>query len=476
MKKKFTRDISVNTLQLLINQVCGLVIFYVLSVFLDKKDFGEINWTLAVMLTLFGILACGIDQVVIKKIASGEDESSILSTYIFHVLFTGLTTYLILFAGRFFFPSFFAQHQLLLLIGIGKLMIFFSTPFKQLATGLEKFRPLLYMAVCSNIVRSLFLLLFVFLNHLNIQTVIIVFIAGDVCELLLSLFITNRILKIPVALQVNKGRYFALLKEAAPQLGVAVFTAIMARFDWIFLGIFTSNVIVANYSFAYKLFEVATLPMLVIAPMLIPRFTKIFHPDANGLDHTKKADLFILLRVEMIVASFIALIVNILWIPVIDLLTSGKYGAVNKYSILFLSAAMPFLYYNNFLWTLNFAKGRLRMIFFIFLLSFLVNLAGAVILIPLFQAEGAALACLLAIVCQSLAYLWKTQLGGLRLNSLSLLISPACAWAAGLCSFFLFQNTLLQLFSACCLFFLFLFLTRQARIADINVIKRITGF
>jgi hypothetical protein len=44
MKKKLLHDISANTLQVIINQLCGLVIFYILSAQLTKNDFGEINW------------------------------------------------------------------------------------------------------------------------------------------------------------------------------------------------------------------------------------------------------------------------------------------------------------------------------------------------------------------------------------------------------------------------------------------------
>ena len=55
MKRKFIHDISANTLQVIINQVCGVTIFYVLSVYFSKNDFGEINWALAVLLTAFSI-------------------------------------------------------------------------------------------------------------------------------------------------------------------------------------------------------------------------------------------------------------------------------------------------------------------------------------------------------------------------------------------------------------------------------------
>ena len=195
MKKKFIHDISANTLQVIINQLSGVAIFYVLSVFFSKNDFGEINWSLAVLLTAFSILSFGIDQVVVKKIASGENPQFILSIYFIHVLLAGSFFYIALLIVQFFFPGFQPTH-LLLFLGIGKLMIFFATPFKQLANGLEKFRLLLYMSVCSNIIRSILLIFFSFFSHPDLTTVIIIFITGDFAELLLSFFITKKILKI----------------------------------------------------------------------------------------------------------------------------------------------------------------------------------------------------------------------------------------------------------------------------------------
>lgn len=475
MKRKFISDISANSLQVIINQLCGLGIFYVLSTQLDKAHFGEINWSLAVLLTLFGILACGIDQVVVRRIASGHDEKNILSVYISHVVLSGVLVYGLLLGGELIFPSFFQQHNLLLLLGIGKLMIFFSTPFKQLATGMEKFRPLLYMSVTSNVIRSILLILLAMLSHLSLSLIIIIFIAGDLIELLVCILITHRIIKVPVSLQWNKKEYAGLFKESLPQLGVAVFTSLIARFDWIFLGLFTTSAILANYSFAYKIFEVATLPMLVVAPVLIPRFTKIFHPAANEAGAGKINDLFVLLRIEMGIASFVALVLNICWIPVIDLITAGKYGSVNVHTILLLSATMPFLYLNNYLWTVNFARGRLKMIFYVYAASFLVNVFANIILIPLYKAEGAAVAYLLTIVSQSLIYLYQTKLKGLGKPGLAVLLCPACAIASALAASFIFDNNWLQLLAACSFYLLLLVMTRQLLLSDWSVFKRVTG-
>ncbi|HUZ61640.1 MAG TPA: oligosaccharide flippase family protein [Hanamia sp.] len=474
MRRKFLHDISVNSLQVIISQICGLAIFYVLSVCFSKNDFGEINWSLAVLLTTFSILSLGMDQVIIKKIAAKEDPQLMLSIYFFHVLFAGSLFYVFLLITYFIFPGLLYHHYLLLFLGIGKLMIFFSSPFKQLANGLEKFRSLLYMSICSNVIRGAVLILFSFFSALNLTSVIIIFIIGDFAELFLSFYITKKTLKISFSSKWTKKLYFNLLKESLPQAGVVIFTSAIARFDWILLGILASNIALAEYSFAFKVFEVAALPLLVIAPVLIPRFTRIFHAATEMNISRKVNDLFILLRLEIMIACLVSLIMNILWTPVIDFITHGKYGIVNRYTILILSACMPFIYANNFLWTINFAKGRLKMIFHIFFITFLVNIISDIILIPFFGGEGAAVAYLLAITLQFILFWSRTELPDLEKNKF-ILLCPIAAIASGSLSILVFTNTCLILITSLCLFFLLLFFTKLLRRSDWPIFKRITG-
>jgi O-antigen/teichoic acid export membrane protein len=473
MKKKLLHDISANTLQVIVNQLCGLVIFYILSAQLTKNDFGEINWSLAVLLTGFAILSFGIDQVAIKKIAAGDNTSATISAYIVHVLVSGIAVYGLLLFCNFFFPSFYQQHQLLLFIGFGKLMLFFATPFKQLATGLEQFKPLLFMSISSNILRSVALLLFCLFGFLDLRTIIIIFVTGDLAELLICLLVTKYYLKVPLEIQWNKKNYIALVKESLPQLGVAIFTSAIARFDWIFLGVFASNIILANYSFAYKVFEMATIPLLVIAPILIPRFTKLFKDDNHA--GNKAGQLFILLRVEIVVASLVALVLNILWAPVIDWVTQNKYGAVNSTTILLLSASMPFLYFNNFLWTISFVKGHLKKIFYIFLICFIVNLSATAALIPFWGAEGAAAAYLFSIIVQSVLFYNRSGIYKDLKKILSLLIAPAGAFVAGAVSTLAFNNTWLILFSALFIYATIILLARRLKRSDWHLFKQAAG-
>jgi O-antigen/teichoic acid export membrane protein len=472
MSRKLVHDISATSLQVVINQLFGFAIFYTLSIFFSKNVFGEINWTLAVLLATFSILSFGIDQVIVKKIAAGEDPKLMLTLYCIHVVSAGILFYFFLLLLNLLYPAIFVKHYLLLFFGLGKLMIFFASPFKQLANGLEKYKSLFYMSVCSNVVRGTALIALAFFSALNITTLIIVFIAGDVVELLLSLFIAKKILKISWPANVNKKKYADLIRESLPQAGVVIFTSAIARFDWIILGILASDIALAEYSFAFRVFEISTLPLLIIAPVLIPRFTRIFQL-TNVMRKEVLTDFFVLLKFEIIIASLGILLINILWVPVIDFVTHGKYGSVNRYTIFILSCSMPFIYANNFLWSINFAQNRLKMIFNIFLITFLINVTGNIILIPLFGAEGAAITYLLAIVVQLILFWTKTEVPGLEKNKFIFLVPAAAIASAAVPSIILEQTSLILIASLVFFFFLLFFMKVLCR-NDWLALKKIT--
>jgi len=468
MKKRLIQNLSVNAIQLIVNQLLGLGIFYVLSTGLDKNSFGQINLALAILLAAFNILSFGIDQLVIKKIAAGADPLAILSIYIFHVLFAGLIFYWILFSGAAFLQHNNNQYSIILLIGIGKLMIFFSTPFKQAATGMERFRLLAYMSVISNLIRCSGLIILVLLHHLNLHNIIIIFISGDVMELLFCAYLFTQSTKIPLKIKWDKVNYFQLLRESLPQTGVVLITSALARFDWIFIGFMVSAIKLAEYSFAYKIFEISTLPLLAIAPLLIPRFTKLFQQKDIDPYHLK-----FLVRVEMIVAAFIGLVLNICWSPVIDGLTSGKYGLINVKTIFILSLCMPLLYLNNFLWTIYFAQGRLKMILVSFIITLLVNVTGDILLIPFFKNEGAAIAFLAACIVQTIYYVKKNDIYGLANVWYPLVACMVCAISAGFIAKMLLPNSWFILPLAIVIYMMLLFITMQARLSDRKALKHL---
>lgn len=439
-----------------------------LSTGLDKNSFGQINLVLAILLTVLNILSFGMEPVVVRKIASTDSApGTLLSVYLFHVVLSGIVFYAVLLLLNDILPQAMVSYRLLLLIGIGKLMIFFSTPFKQFAAGFERFKLLSAMLVVSNILRGLALLLLAWLHHVTLNNVVAIFILGDVAELVVSVILFKRKLKIPLVISWNKKQYFQLVKESLPQVGVVIFSSALARFDWIFIGTMVSAAKLAEYSFAYKVIEMSTLPLLALAPLLVPWFTRLIK---SG--HIPVASLQLLVRMEMIVAALISLLLCLCWAPLMDWITHYKYGEVNSKTIFILSLGMPVLYLNNFLWSISFAQGKLKMIFRVMMICVIVNLAGDILLIPFFKNEGAALAYLVAMLVQCGLFIKLNDVEGLRRVWVPLLSSTLCALASGFIAVLLFTDTGLILLSATGIYFIALFITRQLRISDY---RSITG-
>lgn len=471
MRHKFIHDISANTLQVAINQGCGLLIFYILSLALGKDLFGELNWTLAVLLTLFGILSFGIDQVAVRKIAAGGSPHWVLSVYLTHVVVWGLMVYGLLVLAHWIFPNFFVQHHLLIWIGIGKLGIFMGSPFKQITNGLEKFKALLYMATFSNILRSAALLVLYLWGHCTMENVVWVFIIGDLAEWLLCYAVMRWHLRVPIALSFHLQAYRALIKEAAPQLLSVILTTGLARLDWILIGFFCTTGIVANYSFAWKAFEATTLPLLVLGPVLLTRFAKIFTQADQQPTVTQMQPLMALLRIEMVVASGSALLLNLLWVPLIDGITHGSYGAVNSSTIFLLSLSLPLMYLNNFLWTINFARHRMKRILTIVAITFVVNAGVNLLLIPPYKGVGAAAAFLAATLVQALLYAGTTPLAIQKTNWLPVLIAPAAALVAGFGAHYFFAHTVAVICCALAFYLLLLLALGQVKREDGQLLR-----
>jgi O-antigen/teichoic acid export membrane protein len=468
VKTPHLKNLSANAVQLIVNQMLGLVIFYVLSAGLDKDSFGQLNLALAILLAAFNILSCGIDQLVVKKIAADDDRQSALSLYIIHTLITGSIFYGLLLAGFAVFAHISTVYSLLLLIGIGKLMIYLSTPYKQAANGLELFKLLARLSVISNLVRSICLVVFMLMNKLDLYTIVAVFILGDVLEFGIGFFLFRQSAQMPIVLKWDKPKYFSLIREALPQMGVVLITSSLARFDWIFIGFMLTATKLAEYSFAYKLFEIATLPLLAIAPLLIPRFTKMFkHGDVNI------AGLRFLIRIEIIIAAFTVLLINIYWAPIMGWLTLGKYGAVNVNTIFILSLCLPLLYIENFLWTIFFAQGRLKMILHAFMVTLAVNVVGDIVFIPIYKNEGAALAFLLACIAQIIFYLYKNTIAGLNNIWQPLVICTACALTSGFAAKVFLGDGWLVIPVSVLLYLGLLMITRQIKLSDRASLKAI---
>ncbi|NOT49908.1 MAG: oligosaccharide flippase family protein [Chitinophagaceae bacterium] len=472
MTRKLLTDVSASTFQVIMNQVLGIAVFLITSLYLPKDVYGELNWSYAVLMFVVTILSLRLEQIVVRRAAVDQDTSGIMTLFMVHVLLSGLGFYLLLLVLSFIFPAFFTLHSFLLALGISQLLTFFALPFKNVANGKEKFIYLAVMSSTANLIRTVSLCIIIAFSELTIQWVLGIFIATSFIELMVSFYLVTNRMQVKLSAHIRFSDYVLLLKESLPQIGVAVLMAGISRMDWILLGFFSTAAITAEYSFAYRVYELSPLPLLIIAPVLLSRFSRYFAANTEQSLLQQKERLSLLVRGEMILASIVPLILNIIWAPFIDSLTGNKYGAVNQQTFLILSCCIPFQYISNIIWSANFAQNRLKLILRITLVTFCIILIGDLIFIPLYNVTGAALVYLSAMIVEYINYMRSSSLSKIRDTWQSLIICMIAAGSTGLGAFYLFDDVALRLLFAIPVFSFLLLATRQLRINDIGYILR----
>lgn len=401
--KKFLKDLSGSAIQIGVTQTASLLIFYLISKYISKEEFGFYNWATAICSTAIVILSLGMDLVYVRRVAAGITKEETISIHLFHTLLVNLlligTTSLILM----FFPHLFTFKALFLLILINQSVINISNSIKLCLNGLEKYDYMAKVAIITSIVRVLSIVLLLLFHLFTMKMIMILFIANYLLEFGVAYFYAGKALLHYIRPKAYLEVYKSLIKESFPQLGTVLFDSAVARVDWILMGIIATSVKTAEYTFAYKMFEVTKLPNFIIAPILLTRFSKLFN-NGNKLLESEKSNIDNLFKVEAFISILIPIVTIVIWTDFFDLITENKYGEVNQLTYTILGCCIPLVYSTNFLWTLAFTQGQLKMIFVITIITSVVNTGLNVFLIKNYGAEGAAISFLISTILQVILY------------------------------------------------------------------------
>lgn len=427
--KKLFKDLSANTVQTGIAQVAGLLIFYILSKYIAKEEFGAYSWATAVGSTIIAIGSLGLDMVLVRRVAAGEEPKLIAGIHFFHTLLVGLLTMLGVFLFQKISPVFFDARPILLLVIVQLIFANIANSFKFSLTGFEAFRPLAIVSICVHLLKLTILFTLLLTHYLSIENVVYGFIVATLVELVISYFFLGKRLNDLLKPIIARESYKGFIVESLPQLGVVLFDSALARVDWILLGIYSTISITAEYSFAYKFFELSKLPLLILAPVLLTRFSKLFVQNDLPIEAEKQKSIQQFFNIEIFISMLIPIFMVSVWSGLIDWVTDGKYGAVNEMTYTILAICVPLHFVINLFWTMAFVQKQLKTIMYITIGVSLFNLIANIVLIPLYASVGAAIAFLLGTLIQFFCYyfLVKKQRMNIRLKSFLILIFVAIA-------------------------------------------------
>ncbi|MEN9686053.1 MAG: hypothetical protein RLZZ28_1839 [Bacteroidota bacterium] len=471
MKSKLIKDISSRTIQVIVNQLLGLIIFILLTRYLNKEHFGELNWSVSFLTFITTILSLRIEQIVVRNVAAGENASKMLTLYAGHTFITGLLFYFLLFLATLVSPEFFNRHNLLMVLALSHLFSFFSMPYKQIANGKENYGWLAFMSSVSTLLRAAGLLCIVYYGRLNITQIIWIYTLSSIVELAVSIYLIQWKLHVTISMQYTWKDYTLLIKESLPQIGMVIFNICIGRLDIILLGLLSTSLITAEYSFVYKIFELLPIPLLIIGPLLITRFSAYFSKNGLSSFQDRQQDLDFFIRMEMLLATFFPLMLNVVWSPLIDGFTQHKYGSVNAVTFLLLSICIPLQYLINFYWTIHFTLNRLALIFKLTAVTFLIIAIGDFAVIPFYHGEGAAAVYLLGIFVECMLYLYFSKFAAAKNALGSLLISVGISFISGWAAFHFAGAIITKLILAGSIYIVLMIAAKQLRKQDIQFIQ-----
>src|SRR5690625_4230096 len=269
--KKFLKDISASTIQVAVTQVANLLIFYLISKYISKEEFGFYNWSMALSSTVIAIFSLGMDLVYVKRVASGDKPEATISIHFFHTLLSSVVLITAASIGSMLFFDRLEFKDLFLLIVINQSLFTIANSIKLCLNGYEKFNKLAIIAIFTSITRVVFIVSLLLLGYFSIYLIVIAFIVSYLIEFGVSYYIAGVTLKYYIKQKAPIKEYKRLVIESFPQLGTVLFDSTLARIDWILIGVIATAVKTAEYSFAYKIFEISRIPFLIIAPILLTR-------------------------------------------------------------------------------------------------------------------------------------------------------------------------------------------------------------
>lgn len=347
---------------------------------------------------IVSILSFGMEQVVVRRIAASQTSDWAAAAFFVHALVGSVIASVIILLissncdsckeGIKYLPLFFTAQCFLFLV----------LPLKQFLNAKHLFTPYAIIAFFTNLVKVIIAFVLVSNNLLCIQYVAYILIFTAFLELILLLVYVK--LKTRFSFKFKIRAYKKLIKESAPQYLSIIFDSSLSRLDWILLGMIGSYAATGGYAFAYRAYELARLPIVIIAPVILNIFARLLVA-GNKLDSEKEELVRKIYTVQIFLSIFIPLALNIIWSPFLNQVFNNKYGTSNATEFLILSVCIPLHFAINLMWTIAFSAKMYTKVARITMLVALTNLVLNLMLMPFYQGIGASVAYLLTTVVQA---------------------------------------------------------------------------
>lgn len=373
-----------------------------MGAWLSKSELGVYAYCIAAASFASELTTMGANPIVVRRIAgkaSGEEVVGRNALFL-RLIVPSLSAVVIMLVIASL--SLAIEHFQLMLLAFAACSVGqVSGFFKQLFIAKQKFWYHTYSEQVGLLVRVVTGITLV-RTGFGAKGMIVALLVGYCIETLFSALTASRKLSAPLIPKLDIPEFIATLREGLPLLGLVIFNQALARADWFIMGISRTASETGEYAFAYRMFEATWLPHAILGTLLLPKLSAIFHD--SGAEVELKARLTSLHRLMVAVSVILPLALVLVWTPVVDHFTGGKYGAVNQTVVQILCLSVPFAAGTGLFWNAAIAAQRSKTVFFASGISSSLNLAMNLVLVPRFGAIGAALSTTIPFIVQYIIY------------------------------------------------------------------------
>ena len=392
--------------QTILPQVLGVFLFYFISKQVSKEIFGIFSWCNAVAYFLVVVAGLGLEQVVFRRLAASGGTITWTARFLaLQSFFTSCLLLGVLGLVAFLFPQTY-KAQLMYLFFASQALLWMAVPPRLLLNVQKRYLGYGFSSLAGNAVKIVLAALLTYFGKLNLYTIAGALLFGNALEWAGATLLARRLYH--RQLRIRRQAVRLLIQESLPQYVAVLLDALLARIDWILLGLLLTNSAVAEYSFAYRAFEAERIPTVTVGALMLPLAARWLAggkiPEASVKERVQGLMLLI-----PAVASSVAVAATALWPAIIGGLMKSEYGAASWAAFALLNASLLLHFAINLLWTQVFAGRQYRAIIRITALTAFVNLGANFILIPLLGTIGAAISFVAASALQLVLYVRQAQ-------------------------------------------------------------------
>lgn len=449
-------------------QILGGAFFYLLSVFLSKQEFGVLNWSTAISVFITTLLGFGLEQVVVRRVALNNTSDWAASAYFLHTAIGSIVSFIVMTGVLLIIGSDRMTLRMLPWVFAMQCFIFMATPFRQYLNAKEKFATYGLVSFVSNLIKIGVVLYLAPLYKLDLDAVVYLLIITSFVELAVLFFYVRA--KFDLSFSFKFSAYKKLIKESSAQYMAVLFDSSLSRMDWILLGLISAQMALADYSFAYRAYEMMRLPIMIIGPVILPRFARMLSTGSH-ISYEKRHEIQQFLKIEIVFAAFIILVLNLLWVPIVGSFTADKYGESNQLIFMLLSLCLPLHFAINLFWTLVFSAKKYRYITIATVITAVLNIVFNLALIPFLGGVGGAAAYVAATLVQAIVYSYFVRRKVMRCDLSPLVIVIVITAGAYFAAVLLTQNIFLQIVIAVSIFSGLIIVLKQLGKEQLNILR-----